>query len=701
MLGLQPVQLRFLDFSVIICCALLYTTSVSAVDQITVQIGDLQAADWNAKGVSLKLPVLAGRPSEVEEPEDHITLSVLTLHHSAFPEPWEAIQIQCRLGQQGPDLQRCIDGFLSIQQGPFGPQKARLNMDYQGQDQWGFSLKDLAIAGGSVDADLRLERSAWKTKTVGKKLSLKQLGRLLFKQEGPEGWSMAGTANLTVTASGQDLITDKVVARLHLNDLGYSSPDGLQVAEKVGAKIELTAGQATKGPHPWKGAAKISVSDGQIYSDPVFIQILPNKPMELVTDFGWDSVDQLIRLSQVKIQWPDVMGLQGNLAISMQDLRLQQARLELRAENLGVLYSQLLQPFLIGQILDDLEVVGQAEANLLLDAQGLASVSVGLEDLYLDHKKGLFGLYGAAGKLYWARDEQAKVSRFSLAGGHASKIDFGSLDLGLQLSQDSASLASPLSVPVLGGSVIFPSFEASDIGGPQQQAKTGVMVKDISMLALSNALGWPAFKGSMSGNLPEIQYQNDQVKITGGLSLSLFGGLAVLTNLTVHEPFSLVPRLEADAFMQNLDLQQITSAFSFGQIEGSFNGEVRNLELVGWSPSRFKARFFSPEKDVRRHKISQGAVDDLTALGNGVSGALSGTFLRFFDDFSYDRIELRVDLKDNMAILDGIAHSSGGYYLVKGAGLPRIDVIGRTRQIAWKDLVDRLQDIRFDGVTIR
>ena len=104
--------------------------------------------------------------------------------------------------------------------------------------------------------------------------------------------------------------------------------------------------------------------------------------------------------------------------------------------------------------------------------------------------------------------------------------------------------------------------------------------------------------------------------------------------------------------------------------------------------------------DTSKRRISQRAVNNLTSLGTGVSAGLSGTALRMFKDFAYDRIALEVDLTGNMASLDGIPYKDGGYYIVKGAGLPRIDVIGRTRKIAWKELVSRIQDARFGDMVI-
>ena len=76
------------------------------------------------------------------------------------------------------------------------------------------------------------------------------------------------------------------------------------------------------------------------------------------------------------------------------------------------------------------------------------------------------------------------------------------------------------------------------------------------------------------------------------------------------------------------------------------------------------------------------------------------TFLRVFEEFRYDKIDLKVQLEGDVAELDGLARADGGYYLVKGAGLPRIDVIGRNRSVAWKDLVERLRRIRVEEARI-
>ena len=62
---------------------------------------------------------------------------------------------------------------------------------------------------------------------------------------------------------------------------------------------------------------------------------------------------------------------------------------------------------------------------------------------------------------------------------------------------------------------------------------------------------------------------------------------------------------------------------------------------------------------------------------------------------------MRIRQQGNRAWIDGIPAADGGYYLVKGAGMPRIDVIGRNREVAWSDLLARLKSIRIKGVQVK
>jgi hypothetical protein len=143
-----------------------------------------------------------------------------------------------------------------------------------------------------------------------------------------------------------------------------------------------------------------------------------------------------------------------------------------------------------------------------------------------------------------------------------------------------------------------------------------------------------------------------------------------------------------------LDLELVTRAFSFGRITGRLSGAIDGLELFNWQPIAFDARLYTPLDDRSRHRISQRAVENIGSIGGGGAGitqALSSGFLRFFDDFHYDRLGLSCRLENEVCYMNGVAPApNGGYYLVKGSGLPRIDVIGGARRVDWPRLVQQL-----------
>ncbi len=142
----------------------------------------------------------------------------------------------------------------------------------------------------------------------------------------------------------------------------------------------------------------------------------------------------------------------------------------------------------------------------------------------------------------------------------------------------------------------------------------------------------------------------------------------------------------------DLDLETLTKTFSFGRIEGRFEGEVAGLYMEAWQPVAFDAMFRTPPDDDSRHRISQKAVDNISNLGGaGVGGALSRSFLRVLEDFPYKRLGIRCRLENGICHMGGVAPAERGYYLVEGTFLPpRLDVIGYAREVDWPSLVQRL-----------
>jgi hypothetical protein len=151
----------------------------------------------------------------------------------------------------------------------------------------------------------------------------------------------------------------------------------------------------------------------------------------------------------------------------------------------------------------------------------------------------------------------------------------------------------------------------------------------------------------------------------------------------------------ADVDMRNLDLDLLTGAFSFGNMEGRIDVAVRDLELFDWKPVKFDARLMSSPGNYSR-RISQRAVQSISSLGGvGAAAAIQRSFLRVFDEFGYSRIGWSCRLRNGVCDMGGIESEPmpHGYLIVKGGGIPAITVIGYNRRVDWRELISRLQRI--------
>jgi hypothetical protein len=219
-------------------------------------------------------------------------------------------------------------------------------------------------------------------------------------------------------------------------------------------------------------------------------------------------------------------------------------------------------------------------------------------------------------------------------------------------------------------------------------------LRPISIALLSRALGWPEFSGTVAGSIPDLQMSGGVVTLGGNLEAEAFDGRIVVRELRLRDPLGQYPRLHASIDVENLDLELVTNTFSFGTITGRLSGRIEDLETFGWMPESFDARFYTPPDDRSPHVLSQRAVSNLSSIGGGsgggVTAALQGGFLKFFDTFRYDRLGLSCRLANDVCTMGGVEPSSNGYYIIKGAGLPRIDVVSSQRQVAWTRLVRQL-----------
>jgi hypothetical protein len=573
-----------------------------------------------------------------------------------------------------------------------------------------FNLRNIPLAGGraavrgsATEAHVDLEFS-------GESLELGGLAGIAERiASGPPGLSAGGTVNL----NGSLRIEDNVIAHgsmtAELMNAAVSNEAGTLVADAMHALIDLTAGSDGS---LWQFAVDVQADAGEAYVEPVYANLGENTLTFSATGRTTDEFTD-VELSSFTFKQGLLIEVTGDLSASMETESAGttlSGSIELGDSSADAIYSGLLQVLLAGTLAGDLEIAGTVAGKVLFEDNELTAVTLALRELSLDDKQGRFAVYGLDGNIHWPGAEGeahgAKQSRLRWDNGSAYDIPLGPGELEARLGGDDFHLSTPLRVPTMGGALLLKQLVLNDFGTADASGLLDAELEPIELAQLTSAFGWPGFSGQLSGQLPLLQYDRGVVTVGGSLTASAFGGAMEFANLRLEEPLGLVPRLYGDLRLRRLDLEQLTDTFSFGLIQGRLSGDVTGLQMIAWRPVAMDLHLYTPPGDPARRRISQRAVENLASVGGGgAAAALSSGFMKFFEEFSYESIGIRCVLRDGTCSMSGVGPAGEsefgqGYYIVKGSGLPRIDVVGYRHQVSWNALVRQLDAITASGAPV-
>ena len=573
-----------------------------------------------------------------------------------------------------------------------------------------FALRDIPVAGGMVAARGIASEESIDIQYSGDGLQLEGLAGIAERlaEESP-GLTAAGTASLSGTLKIRAGALSEASMKAELKDASLSNEAGTLVTDAMQARVDLSL---TSSGGRWQFAVETSADGGEAYVEPVYANLGDS---EVTFNAEGHAAPDLadITLSKFVLTQGSVIEAAGNLRIRMatdDSGILVGGSVELKDSSVDAIYSGLLQVLLAGTAVGDLETAGTIAGTLELEDNDLSALHLSLRDLSADDSRNRFAIYGLNGVIHWdgpgSDIADAELTRLSWESASALNIPFGRSEVEAKLGDDDFELAKGLRVPTMGGALLINRLLLEDYGKEDAGALLDAELEPIELAQLSGAFGWPAFSGSLSGRLPLLQYDGGVVTLGGTLSARAFDGDIEFADLRLEEPLGLVPRLYGDLTLRQLDLERLTDTFSFGLIQGRLSGEVTGLELVAWEPLAMDLHLFTPQDDPSRHRISQRAVENLASVGGGgAAAALSSGFMKFFEEFSYDRIGIRCILEDGTCRMSGAGPAGQGefgqgYYIVKGSGLPRIDVVGYRHQVSWNALVRQLDNIMKSGAPV-
>lgn len=588
----------------------------------------------------------------------------------------------------------CVAGKVGFTHKEFGSQDIAFSLQaLPEQEHYQLSVANLKFADANFTILANYDKQQWQATVTSAEASLAKLVHNIspYLDEAQKsmiaGWNFDSDLAVQANLSGHNQQVNQLKLKLNASALTLSDAQGKYVTENVAMNLLL---DLALQKNTWHWQTDIRLSSGQAYAQPIFIDF-NNATLSLQATGEWQNAGQHFVISDAQLNHDNIVQLQGSYVGSLQ--KIEALDITIKQADLAKFYPVWLQPFVLGTAADKLETAGQLGLVFKQRADNY-QLSVNLDKVFIDDEKSRFGIYDLNGDVAWSNNQTITQSKMAWQGGYVYAVPFGESNLKIQAQSSSLSLVEPWSLPILDGALLVNEFTLHNELDEKTQWTFDGLVTPISMESLSAALGWPVLHGKLSGVIPKVSYFNQQIQVDGALMVKLFEGTTVIRDLRLDKPFGALPQLYANVDLTGLDLEILTQTFDFGKITGKLDGHLSDLRLSNWQPVQFDAHFATPEGDKSRRRISQKAIDNLSQIGGGVGGILSRSFLRFFEDFSYQKLGLNCILRNATCAMSGVGEAKQGYYIVKGGGLPpRINVVGYTRQVDWPDLIERLKAV--------
>jgi hypothetical protein len=476
------------------------------------------------------------------------------------------------------------------------------------------------------------------------------------------------------------------------NAAGSVATDSL--ALQIAGKAHRLDPKLHKG---WQFDTQLNAGTGQGYLEPVFVDF-GQHAVNLQARGQWDGAAR-VQLQQLTIDQHNIVAASASGTLQLDATNpAPQLAVQINELRFPGSFATYLQPFLLDSSFKNLKTSGVISGDVQIQDSAPTHVDLQLQQLLADDGAGTLHLEQIDGAIHWRKvvDEAAEPPRSQLSWQRGSLLglELGATQLQLELWDTNARFAEAARIPIFNGALAIDAFRVRKAGTPQMAFMLDAIIEPINVAQIAKAFGWPEFGGELSGKVTKLRLEDGVLTLGASLTAQVFDGAASISDMKLEGALTQWPRFTANIAFQQLDLEQVTQAFSFGRITGRLSGEINQLDLFNWQPVAFDARLYTPPDDNSRHRISQRAVQNIGSVagnGGGVAMALQSGFLKFFDDFNYDELGISCRLSNEVCLMNGVAPArNGGYYIVKGKGLPRIDVIGNSTRVDWPRLVAQL-----------
>lgn len=654
---------------------------VCAIETLSFSIAELGASNWTMEGLVLKL-------DSFDRGEQTVSLKIDRLD---LPEPvggLRLVNIRCPQLILAPQNLVCKNGSANVRSGLLDRPEVSFSFIFS-RNSGSLRVDKIHFAGGRSNMELSFKSETWRLNLDAKKLQLATLNERLAKSPFE---SAGGRVDLKGWLSGSNNEPGKFDLTATVSDGVIQTVAGDMAGEAVSLKSHTRGKKINDGA--WVVSADVDFYAGGLYFEPVFLEA-GNRPIRCSGSFRWQPKQRVLNVDQFSAQHPDVFRLhaQGQL-LTQEPYWFNRLSIDAEIGDLKKLHSIYLAPFVEATDLESLAASGRLKVTAAILNNRIQHLDAKVSELEIDDAEERLSIQNANGRVVWSNSNQTNASRITFDGAKIYNLPLGLAELVVESDNRHAALAQNLSIPILEGTLRIKEFEIEEFLSDQPEVRFDGVLREVSLAKLSEVFGWQPLSGEVSGVIPGVSYRAGRLILDGSINISAFDGMLSIEDLVVSDLFGDLPSLNANVAINDLDLTRLTQHFSFGGMEGRLEGGVDNLYLEGWQPIAFDAWFGTPKHDDSRHRISQKALQSLTSIGGGgAADVFSRGVLRFFDAFSYQRLGIGCKLNNGVCQLRGVAPAEQGYYIVKGGGLPRIDVIGYNHRVDWNVLLRRLHRV--------
>ncbi len=658
------------------------STTATALDSVSLDVGTIESRGWKLQGIHIALSDLTKNPQKLTLTIDQLSLpkpfddlNLINIHCSSFT--WQNKELVCTQGRAKMLSKRW--------------QSPAANFSFHIREKHSsLKLTDLQLADGIVSIDAEELGKQWEVTINAKAVKAALIQKLLPL---PALFELKdGRINFKFKASGCQALIEDFTLTTELNGLTGQTRDGRFATEKIMLESKL---EAQKNKDLWQWHSHSRFKDGALYVDPLYLEA-DGQSMVLDAQGNWSDKHNRAELMYASYKQGTALALSGSAIVHFdKKIKLEKADLSLHSDDLQKLSAVYLKPFFEQTALEGITFAGTINADFFIVQNSLTSLTATVNKFAVKDTAARIKIEGGAGTINWSNNETFnQPSIFAWQQLQLYALPIGASRFLFLSRASSFKLLEKTHLPFLGGVIAINQLGWQAKKQQEPEVYFAGSLNKLSLEQWSKALNWTPLSGTISGNIPRVEYSNKTLGLGGELNIKVFDGDIKITQLASSGLFTDFPKLYSELEINNLDLDQLTGKFEFGGITGKLSGFIKQLYMENWKPVTFYAWMGTPDDDDSRHRISQKAVKNIASFaGGGASDILSRSFLSLFETFGYDKIGLGCYLHDGVCQLMGVEARPQGYAIITGGGLPRVEVIGYNPRVDWNVLMERLNRI--------